>query len=489
MIKLMVCRKDGGTLSTRLVWFRSDLRVTDNRALLSACAGRDTQVHGVFVVTPGQWQAHDWGANKVHFTLRNVNVLQQELANLNIPLHVLNVDDFAATPKAILKLAQSIRAQTVEYNGEYEFNEVERDEQFVALAEEAGIEAIAHHDQTVVPPNAVKTGEGNFYSVFSPYKRAWLKLIDEGCDWEPAGKPVKRRALPCSGDKVPNDIPGYDFREDIAQLWPAGESEAGRRLERFAADLIDNYKQSRDVPSMNATSTLSPYLSTGVISPRQCLAQAVEANQGKMQKGKQGPDCWISELIWREFYRHVITGWPRVCKYRAFRPETEQLKWNDDEELFQAWCEGKTGVPIVDAGIRQLLSTGWMHNRLRMVVAMFLTKDCFIDWRKGERFFMQHLVDADLASNNGGWQWSASTGTDAAPYFRIFNPYSQSKRFDPKGTFIRQYIPELAKLPDDQIHEPHQASGLFSQIDYPQPIVDHKTARESAIQAFKNLKN
>ena len=237
------------------------------------------------------------------------------------------------------------------------------------------------------------------------------------------------------------------------------------------------------MPAVDGTSTLSPYLAAGVLSPRQCLRAAVEANRGRAGSGKMGVTTWISELIWREFYRHIVIGFPRVGMNRPFRLETDRLPWRYDEGQFQAWCAGRTGVPIVDAGMRQLAETGWMHNRVRMITAMFLAKDLFIDWRWGERHFMRHLVDGDFASNNGGWQWSASTGTDAAPYFRIFNPFRQSRRFDPKGDYLRRFVPELASVSAGEIHEPHRNVSL--RTDYPTPIVDHANARKQAIEAFR----
>lgn len=211
----------------------------------------------------------------------------------------------------------------------------------------------------------------------------------------------------------------------------------------------------------------------------------MEANRGRAGSGRKGVTTWIGELIWREFYRHILIGFPQVCMNRPFRVETDRLPWRYDEGQFEAWCAGRTGVPVVDAGMRQLAQTGWMHNRLRMITAMFLTKDLFIDWRLGERHFMRHLVDGDFANNNGGWQWSASTGTDAAPYFRIFNPFNQSRRYDPTGDYIRRFVPELEGVSADDIHEPHKSKSLAT--DYPRPIVDHDAVRRGTIKAFQGL--
>ncbi|MEK1908449.1 MAG: FAD-binding domain-containing protein, partial [Pseudomonas sp.] len=231
----------------------------------------------------------------------------------------------------------------------------------------------------------------------------------------------------------------------------------------------------------------STYLAAGVISPRQCLHAALRGNQGEFDSGNPGAVSWINELLWREFYKHILVGYPRVSRHRAFRPETEALPWRDAPQDLLAWQQGRTGIPLIDAAMRQLLATGWMHNRLRMVVAMFLTKNLLIDWREGERFFMRHLIDGDLAANNGGWQWSASTGTDAAPYFRIFNPISQSQKFDADGRFIRTWLPELVGLNKRDIHDPSAMGGVFGLAEYPRPIVDLAHSRERVLQAFRSL--
>ncbi len=286
-------------------------------------------------------------------------------------------------------------------------------------------------------------------------------------------------------DAVPTSVEGFASTVP-ANLWPAGEAEALRRLELFTVERMKQYKAQRDLPGINGTSTLSPYLAIGAISARTCLAAAARANGGKLDSGDEGAMTWISELVWREFYKQVLVAFPRVCMNRAFKPGTERLAWRDDDDDFAAWCEGRTGYPIVDAAMRCLVKTGWMHNRLRMITAMFLTKDLLLDWRKGERFFMQQLIDGDLSQNNGGWQWSASTGTDAAPYFRIFNPFSQSAKFDADGAFIRQWVPELRDVVGEDIHNPGELPGLLRlKLDYPSPIVDHDEARERALAAFK----
>jgi deoxyribodipyrimidine photo-lyase len=261
-------------------------------------------------------------------------------------------------------------------------------------------------------------------------------------------------------------------------------------LDEFIKKRLDEYKDRRDLPGVDGTSRLSPHLAAGTISPRTCLRAALDAAGWKEgdkldPRRRDGAFTWISEVLWREFYKYLIAAHPRLSMGKPFKPETDDIEWSYDEDELEAWKTGRTGYPIVDAAMRQLLQTGWMHNRLRMIAAMFLTKDLLIDWRLGERHFMQHLVDGDLASNNGGWQWSASTGTDAAPYFRIFNPESQSKKFDESGDFIRRFIPELRDVEAPDIHNP--TSEQRESAGYPEPIVDHAEARERAIEAFKSL--
>ena len=248
-----------------------------------------------------------------------------------------------------------------------------------------------------------------------------------------------------------------------------------------------DYGETRDFPAQAGTSVLSPYLAAGIISPRQCVG-ALQQRLGYRPQSKAQPGfVWLNELIWREFYRHLLVLIPALSMNRPFKPETAALPWSWDPEAFAAWCEGRTGYPVVDAAMRCLNATGWMHNRLRMIVASFLTKDLHIHWRLGEDYFMSRLIDGDLAANNGGWQWAAGTGADAAPYFRVFNPTTQGQRFDPQGEFIRIWVSELADVPAAYVHEPHDWLRLKGRRDYPAPMVDHAVARVKAIEMFREL--
>ncbi len=479
-----------------LVWFRSDLRVRENTALSAACAASTDGVVAVYVISPEDWRAHDRGGAQVDFILRTLRVLSADLAKLNIPLIVRTAERRAGIPDLLLGLAREHAAAAIHFNAEYEVDESARDAKVKAAFAAAGLSAHAHTDQVVLDPAAVRTGEGRFFTVFTPYKRAWIRelLKAGGIRTLPALAPVK--PIPVRPTPVPVEVEG--FRSPVpAELWPAGEAEASARLARFVEERIRGYKAQRDFPALEGTSRLSPYLAIGAISPRTCVAAAVEANvalggagaKSPLDSGNVGITTWISELIWREFYTHVLVGFPRVCKGRAFQPATERLPWSTNEAHYAAWCEGRTGVPIVDAAMRSLAAQGWMHNRLRMIVAMYLSKDLFLDWRWGERHFARNLIDFAFASNNGGWQWSASTGTDAAPYFRIFNPYSQSRNFDPDGAFIRRWVPELRDMPTEAIHDPSKLPALArARLDYPEPIVDHSTARDRVVAAFKSIK-
>jgi deoxyribodipyrimidine photo-lyase len=482
-----------------LMWFRSDLRVADNTALWHACRDASSEKAGVvavYTITPDQWAAHDMAPVKVDLIIRTLRELSAELATLNNPLRILTVPRFKDVPAALLKLAREVRARALYFNKEYEINEVRRDE---AVAEALADEEVSTHafdDQTVVPPGSLRTGEGRWYTVFTPFKKSWIKLLEAHGIPEVLPRPKKQEPLANKPDEIPSRIKGPFMTFDAwprPELWPAGERAAIKRLNRFIERSIASYKDQRDIPGIDGTSTLSHHLSIGSISPRQCLHAALEANQHKLdgpdKSSAGGATHWISELVWREFYRHLMAAYPRVCMGRAFKPETERIQWRDDPASFDAWREGRTGLPIVDAAMRSLIHTGWMHNRLRMVVAMYLTKDLLIDWRHGERHFMRHLVDGDLAQNNGGWQWSASTGTDAAPYFRIFNPISQSRKFDSDGTFIRRWVPELADLDNETIHDPSELPLLLrSTLKYPEPIVDRAIVKDRVLAAFQAIK-
>ncbi|MFI8607441.1 deoxyribodipyrimidine photo-lyase [Pseudomonas sp. NPDC077649] len=471
----------------QLIWLRSDLRVHDNSALASAMAAGPTLA--LYLLSPKQWLAHDDAPCKVDFWLRNLVELQRALQRLNVPLLVRQCDDWEQAPAIVAEVCHQHAIGTVQVNEEYGVHESLRDRTTAAYLAQQDVAWHSHLDQLLFKPGSVLTQSGGYFQVYSQFRKVCYQRLHTAL---PAlrAQPKAQAPLDVASDPLPAAVAGFSApSEALRALWPAGEEQAHSRLARFAEERIEFYQEARDFPATPGTSQLSPYLAAGVLSPRQCLHAALRANRGEFDSGNPGAVTWINELLWREFYKHILVGYPRVSMHRAFRQETEALPWRDAPDELAAWQQGRTGLPIVDAAMRQLRETGWMHNRLRMIVAMFLTKNLLIDWREGERFFMRQLIDGDLAANNGGWQWSASTGTDAAPYFRIFNPISQSQKFDPDGHFIRHWVPELAGLNKRDIHDPAALGGLLAPAGYPRPIVDLARSRERALAAFKHLGN
>lgn len=468
-----------------LMWFRTDLRLRDNPALHSAARDATRGVVALFVLSPKDWERHDDAPAKIDFVLRNLRELSKELEGRNIALRVERAGHFTDVPGIVRRVAEEHGCDALFLNREYEVNERERDERTQRLFEDAGLAVRAFDGQVGIAPGEVLTKQDAFYTVFTPFKRRWIERFEEmGCP-EPLGIAKEQTEMVGEPSEVPGRVKGWESPIDPA-LWPAGEAHAKRRLDAFLESRIEEYKDRRDFPGVDGTSAMSPYLTAGVVSARQLIHAAREANGGKLAGGKRGVDTWISELIWREFYKHMLIGFPRVCKHRPLQLETERVRWKDNPEHLRAWQEGRTGYPIVDAAMRQLRETGWMHNRLRMISAMFLTKDLFLDWRLGERWFMRNLVDGDLSSNNGGWQWSASVGADAQPYFRVFNPTTQGEKFDAKGEFVGKYVEELRGVDPREIHDPSPITRAA--CGYPGRIVDHKEARVHAIEAFKKIK-
>lgn len=482
-----------------LMWFRSDLRVNDNPALREAVAQGSDGVIAAFVDVETQWRTHDWGERRIAFTRRHVLSLREELHTLGIPLFIVTANLFSDANKAIETLAVKWDCHAIFANKEYEINERRRDAQMDAIAEKRGWTFQQFDDQVVLPPGSVQTQDGGWYKVYTPFKNKWVKVLAAKggvpLPLDPP-QPIPEHNSLLTDEHKERELPeayraflSSDNLDDPAQHWEYGEEAAQQRLRAFAEHAMDEYHETRDFPGQDGTSALSPYLAVGAISSKQCLHVAMSKSPTPWPEAmglKDGRAGWINELIWREFYRHLLIAFPKLCMYQPFQTHTKAVEWSDRDEEFEAWTQAQTGYPIVDAALRQLLETGWMHNRLRMVVAMFLTKNLLQDWRKGERFFMNHLIDGDLASNNGGWQWAASTGTDAAPYFRVFNPWSQSAKFDPDGTFIKHYLPELQDVPAKALHDPKRLLK-HKPASYPDPICDHKSTRLHAIEVFKNL--
>ncbi|MCS7080405.1 MAG: DNA photolyase family protein [Chloracidobacterium sp.] len=456
-------------------WFRRDLRLDDNTALLAAYAATDAVVP-VFIFDDAILRRPDTGANRVAFLLDSLRALDADLRARGGRLIIRR----GRPEDELARLVVETGAVAVYFNQDVEPFALARDARVKARL--AGLCAVeGFEDGGLTAPNAIKTKAGAPYTVFTPYKNAVLN--------QTIPRPRPAPAIL----KTPADIGGLPLPTLVelgftttVTLPPGGEGAAQTRLREFIHTSLHRYAAERDQLAANGTSGLSPYLRFGCLSPRRAYWAARDA----FPQGAAGAEVWIAELIWRDFYRQILFHFPYV-ETGAFKRDYGELDWENNEEWFDRWRTGRTGFPIVDAAMRQLLTTGWMHNRARMIVASFLTKDLLIDWRWGECHFMQHLVDGDLAANNGGWQWAASTGTDAQPYFRIFNPTAQGKKFDPTGAYIRRYVPELRTVPDRWIHEPsrmppdvQRAFRCVIGDDYPAPIVDHSRQRAKALALY-----
>ena len=455
---------------TAVVWFRNDLRSLDHRALSAACA-KHQNVRGLYLLSPKQLDEHIIAPIRRHYLRRALDELGRQLGDLGIVFDIIDAGDFADATKHLGNYCRDHQIDTVYAHREWLLDEIHRD----AACIEAGV-PLTLIDDSLLSPLDIATGDGGPYKVFTPFSRRCRTQLM-------ANFPVCSRRPKAVADKIDNaPCPPFGQERD-ASAWPANQDDVLEKLRGFCAERAHDYREYRDIPDLDNTSRLSAALSLGLLSPRQCLARLQQECGDAIWDTSSGAGTWLNELLWREFYRHVAYHFPRVVRGRAFQAYTEQIPWPNDAALFDAWREGRTGYPIVDAGMRQLRDTGWMHNRLRMITASFLCKDLHIDWRWGERHFMESLIDADFCSNNGGWQWAASTGTDAAPYFRIFNPTTQGKRFDPNGDFIKHYLPELQDLTAKAIHQPKE------QGNYPAPVVDHQKVRQITLALFKNVRD
>lgn len=466
-----------------LFWFRRDLRAYDNAGLSAALASGGA-VHCVFVFDCEILDVLSHRADRrVEFIWHSVVALAQELKNLGGSLHVV----YGKAREEIPLLAKRLAVTAVNANRDYEPSALKRDSDIANRLSENGIQFHHFKDQVVFEQTELLTQAGKPFTVFTPYKNAWLKHL-HSARLEPW--PVESLAKNFAGDTV-SAIPelsemGFQPTQLFQKGFVAG-SEGAQGVLRDFLDRMDHYRVLRDFPGKKGVSYLSIHQRFGTISIRELVRHA-------LSNGSDGAQSWLSELIWRDFYFQILFNFPHAA-VGAFKREYDALKFDQDPDGLRAWQQGKTGYPLVDAAMRQLLETGFMHNRLRMVAASFLVKDLMIDWRLGEDWFAQQLNDFDLSANNGGWQWAASTGCDAQPYFRIFNPISQSEKFDSEGVFIRRYVPELKAVPNKYIHAPWTMSvaeqntyGVCLPKDYPLPIVDHAMARTRALERYQAVR-
>lgn len=484
--------------ATGLVWFRRDLRAQDHAALYHALT-RCGQVHCAFVFDREILDPLPRADRRVEFIRDALVELDASLRALSSHAQGGLIVLHAVASDAIPRLADALGAQAVFANHDDEPQALERDARVRTQLAAAGRDFHTFKDHTLLERSEVLTQGGHPYSVFTPYKKAWLQKADayqlQSYDVERHAHRLAPRPL-AHCDAVPLlaslGFQGTNLRE---LALPTGASGAQRLFDEFLGR-IQRYDSARDFPAQKGPSYLSVHLRFGTISPRRLARTAHQL----MQQGNAGAATWLSELIWRDFYFQILHHHPHVVN-RSFKPAYDAIAWETGEEadaLFTAWCEGRTGYPLVDAAMAQLNQTGYMHNRLRMVVASFLVKDLGIDWRRGETYFATHLNDFDLAANNGGWQWASSSGCDAQPYFRIFNPVSQSEKFDPDGRFIARYLPQLAplaRIAPKAVHAPWlarplelQEAGLRLGSDYPLPVVDHDAARRRTLERYAVVK-
>jgi deoxyribodipyrimidine photo-lyase len=471
-----------------LVWFRRDLRDFDHAALFHALHSA-RQVYCAFVFDREILDAlPDPADRRVEFIWESIVELAASLRTRGGGLIVRH----ARARDAIPALAASLNAQAVFANHDYEPDAQARD---AAVAHDLADRAIAFHtfkDQVIFERAEILSQAGHPFSVFTPYRNAWLKALTPA---HVASFPDDPQAGALAKPPVIEAMPSLEAigfrRTNLARLRVPTGMQGGSALFADFRQRVAKYREARDFPAVKGPSYLSVHLRFGTVSIRELAAFAHAAS---LAPDGLGAATWLSELIWRDFYAQILWHHPRVV-HAAFKPEFATLSFPNDAGKLAAWSEGRTGYPIVDAAMRQLNATGYMHNRLRMIAASFLVKDLLVDWRQGERCFAERLIDFDLASNNGGWQWAASTGCDAQPYFRIFNPVTQSQRFDPEGAFIRKYVPEVAALDAPDIHAPwlvsparQHAKGVIVGRDYPAPIVDHAAARLAALALFKGAR-
>jgi len=456
-------------------WIRRDLRLRDNQALATALKKAEVVIP-VFILDPKLLDSAYTSQQRLAFLFESLRSLDSELRHRGSKLIIRQGQPLDELQRLYNEAdVEGIFAQDdVSPYGRQRDACVMRE---LPLELRNGI--TIHHVNKLLKPN------GTPYTVFSPFSRMWHSLPFPG---KPLPAPERFPAPPPINSMDILDFPGYSTKE----IFPAGEEEAQNRLLRFTDSLIDRYSENHNRLDVDGTSGLSPYLRFGILSARQAVWAAHEAEALATDiTARQSIKTWLNELIWREFYATILYHFPHVRQV-AFRSDLREIPWRDDKVGFDAWVNGNTGYPAVDAAMRQLNAIGWMHNRARMITASFLTKDLLIDWRQGERYFMQHLLDGDPAANNGGWQWTAGTGTDAAPYFRVFNPVLQGKKYDPLGAYVRHWIPELSRVSDAFIHMPWEMpsnmqiqTGCVIGKDYPAPIVDHAMARERVLAAYR----
>ena len=468
-------------MTSTLVWFRQDLRLTDNPAFFEAC-NNHKKVIPVYIFDEKNTVLGEAQAWWLHHSL---TALSQTLAQLGLKLILRKGNPL----DIFLELTNTLSPKAIYWNRCYEPKSIKLDKKIKKTLQESGVEVFSFNGSLLNEPWTIHNKNGDFFKVFTPY---W-KTCRQGLS-----APPKRlishnfRSVNIRSDEIDEWklLPRLDWAAQFSNCWTPGEQGAQQRLREFVTHHLQGYKTNRDIPEKQATSRLSPHLHFGEISPWTVL-RAVEYAKLDPHCDLAGAEHFLSELGWREFSYYLLYHVPSLPD-KNFKHEFDAFPWHNNKALLKRWQKGVTGYPIVDAGMRELWRTGYMHNRVRMIVASFLTKDLFIDWRLGADWFLNTLVDADLANNSASWQWVAGCGVDAAPYFRIFNPVLQSQKFDPKGVYIHRWVPEIAYLNNVEIHAPWQsrnAASIYSTTHYPKPIINHSESRAKALSYYRQLKN
>lgn len=471
-------------MSIALVWFRQDLRIQDNPALLAACTKHKTIIP-IYILDKNSLlgEAQAWW---LHYSLESLTKSLQN--HLGIRLILRKGDPL----EIITSLVKTISIDAIYWNRCYEPENIQRDKNIKTRLKEINVQAHSFNGSLLNEPWEIKNKSGDFFKVFTPYWKTCRQIINHK---SPSETPdfIKKQELTSDISsenlKEMNLLPKLNWAAQFSEFWTPGEDGAQQRLQQFIAQNLNGYKANRNIPQKEATSRLSPHLHFGEISPWR-IVKSIEYARLDPNCDLASAEHFLSELGWREFSYYLLYHVPGLPS-ENFKPEFNSFPWHNNDSLLKIWQKGLTGYPIVDAGMRELWQTGYMHNRVRMIVASFLTKGLFIDWRLGAAWFFNTLVDADLANNSASWQWVAGCGADAAPYFRIFNPVLQSQKFDPKGEYIRRWVAELANLNNEDIHAPWQsqyAENIYKTTNYPKPIIDHSVARAQALEYYKGLK-
>jgi len=475
-----------------IFWFRKDLRTEDNKGLSEFIRKVSAGYKFSFIYIKNRNSYKYFGKKRISFLNNTLAELSEDIKSKKLHLQIF----FGSSSEIFRSLSEKYGSISLYYNRQVEPYCIIRDSDVSEIIGKSGGNVNDFTDSTIFTPGEIKNISGDQYKVFTPFKNNILGRLE---DRDFAKSKTDFSILDFSNEIILDQNPvktdqSFEINKLHLGFLKGGRKEGLVLLKEFYENGIKSYRKNRDFPSYNGTSFLSAHLHFGTVGIREALRTArtglKNAEEGSSSEAIQ---TWINELLWREFYYHMTFFNPDLT-FRSFKKECDDLNWSYDESDFDRWCKGLTGYPIVDAGMRQLNDEGWMHNRLRMITAMFLTKDLFIDWRFGEKYFAENLIDMDFSSNNGGWQWCASTGADAQPYFRIFNPYLQSKKFDPCGDYIRRYVPELKNVSEKFIHEPHLMSNEDQKKcktiigkDYPLPIVEHSRVKERVLSEFKKL--